>query len=142
MANQEDKKKVQVWIHAAQSVLMLRLIADRGGYWQPVTGWLDPGESLETAAKREAHEETGLLFSKEPTPLNFDFRYVGKWGNAHEFAYELEAALTPQGELLKVTIDPKEHVEYEWMPLKKAMSLLKHPAHQQCLSLLAKKLTK
>ena len=138
MVDQEEKKKVQVWIHAAQSVLMLRLISDRGGYWQPVTGWLDPGESLEAAAKREAFEETGLQFTGEPRSLKYDFRYVGKWGNAHEFGYELEAALAPNGDLPKVTIDPKEHVEYEWMPLKKAMSLLKHPAHQQCLSLLAK----
>ena len=40
-------------------VLLLRRIAARGGFWQPVTGRRLPGESAEAAARRELEEETG-----------------------------------------------------------------------------------
>lgn len=34
--------------------------ASAGGYWTPVTGKIDPGESLEQAVVREVQEEVGL----------------------------------------------------------------------------------
>jgi lipoyl(octanoyl) transferase len=40
-------------------VLLLRRTAERGGFWQPVTGRRMPGESAEAAAMRELEEETG-----------------------------------------------------------------------------------
>jgi lipoyl(octanoyl) transferase len=40
-------------------VLLLQRSAERGGFWQPVTGRIEPGETEEQAARRELHEETG-----------------------------------------------------------------------------------
>jgi lipoyl(octanoyl) transferase len=40
-------------------VLLLQRSAARGGFWQPVTGRIEPGESAEAAARRELLEETG-----------------------------------------------------------------------------------
>jgi lipoyl(octanoyl) transferase len=40
-------------------ILLLRRSEDRGGFWQPVTGRIEPGESPATAARRELLEETG-----------------------------------------------------------------------------------
>ncbi len=40
-------------------VLLLRRSPERGGFWQPVTGRIEPGESPEAAAGRELSEETG-----------------------------------------------------------------------------------
>ncbi len=37
-----------------------------GGYWTPVTGRVEPGESLEAAAHRELREETGLTAQLGP----------------------------------------------------------------------------
>jgi lipoyl(octanoyl) transferase len=40
-------------------VLLLRRAADRGGFWQQVTGRIEAGESEQAAARRELLEETG-----------------------------------------------------------------------------------
>lgn len=40
-------------------VLLLRRAPERGGFWQQVTGRIEPGESPEAAARRELVEETG-----------------------------------------------------------------------------------
>jgi lipoyl(octanoyl) transferase len=40
-------------------VLLLRRSAERGGFWQQVTGRIEPGETPEAAARRELGEETG-----------------------------------------------------------------------------------
>lgn len=138
------KQKVQVWVHCldsqgVRSVLLLKLIPKRGGFWQPVTGGVEEGESLLEAVKREATEETGLSWKSEPASLDFDFAYSGRFGDVREHVFELEAKPSPTGDLPEITIDPKEHVGYQWTTPKKAMSLLKYPSNQQGLGLLAKK---
>jgi lipoyl(octanoyl) transferase len=65
-------------------VLLLKRTERDGGFWQPVTGMVDAGESPEDAAARELTEETGL--SGRPVSLDHvrDFRidrqYVGGSG--------------------------------------------------------------
>jgi lipoyl(octanoyl) transferase len=41
-------------------VLALKRSAERGGFWQPITGRMEPGETPEVAAQRELGEETGF----------------------------------------------------------------------------------
>lgn len=53
---------VCVLVEAGGKTLLVRRAAGRPapGYWTPITGKLEPGESLPEAAVREVREETGL----------------------------------------------------------------------------------
>ena len=131
-------EKVQVWVVSRKktSVLLLKTGAERGGFWQPVTGSLEPGESLQDAALREAREETGLSFSTLPVSLGFFFEYEGRWGRARKSVFYLE--IEDEGQ---VTLDPTEHVESEWLKLKSQVeeiqARLVHDEVKKALTLLA-----
>jgi 8-oxo-dGTP pyrophosphatase MutT (NUDIX family) len=40
--------------------LLLKRLPDRNGFWQPVTGGLEEGETRTEALRREIKEETGI----------------------------------------------------------------------------------
>ena len=66
-------------------VLLLRRAPARGGFWQPVTGRMDPGETASETARRELREETGADVAV--TPL----------GYRHGFGYDPAALGRPPG---------------------------------------------
>jgi len=138
MKSPNAKSKVQVWIYrrGAQGiqVLFLKLIDERGGFWQPVTGGVESGEGLLEAARREAFEETHLSFKGAPLPLEYSIRYPSRWGGeVEEVAFILEA--DPSAE---VVWDSSEHVGFSWVDVgapewTKWVDLLRYPSVQRGL---------
>lgn len=102
-----------------------------------MTGGIEPGETVEAGALREAFEETGFRPLKSLIPLEFDFTYDGRWGRAHEtvFAMEVEAGC-PEPKL-----DPSEHVDYSWVTLERAAELVHHDVHREALVRLRTKIS-
>jgi ADP-ribose pyrophosphatase YjhB (NUDIX family) len=47
--------------HDGRFLLIQRALEPFAGWWSPVTGRVEPGESLAGAAVREAHEEMGVV---------------------------------------------------------------------------------
>jgi len=54
-------------------VLLLRRSPARGGFWQPVTGRIEPGEEAAAAARRELREETGADVDVAPLGYRHSF---------------------------------------------------------------------
>jgi lipoyl(octanoyl) transferase len=56
-------------------VLLLRRSPERGGFWQPVTGRMEPGEGAVETARRELREETGADVAVAPLGYRHGFGY-------------------------------------------------------------------
>ena len=101
--------------------------ADRPGFWQSVTGSKETEtERLETTAAREVMEETGLNVSyyslcnwQKQNQFEIFLRWRGRYApgvvhnTEHVFSLELPA-------VLPVTLAPKEHLQYAWLPWQDA----------------------
>ena len=135
----ERRLKVQVWIYwrpsaetdSEQSVrfLLLRTRPERGGFWQPVTGSVDPGESLEVAARREASEETGLHLSSVLENLGEPFEFESRWGPAIEYPYALEVSASRDQPPL-IQLDHHEHDASEWLSATEALRRLQYSSNR------------
>ncbi len=118
---------VLVVIHTPDLQVLLIERADRPGFWQSVTGSLDAeDEPLEATAVREVSEETGIDARRYPL-CNWNkqnqFEIFSRWsgryppGTTHnqEHVFSLEVPGP-----LPVTLAPKEHLQYVWLPWKEA----------------------
>ncbi len=117
-------------------VLLLRRTQERGGFWQPVTGRVDPGEGAAQAARRELREEAGADVPVEPLGYEHDFAIepelaerLGGVFLAHETAF---AARVATG-FAPVLGD--EHVEWGWFTPAEARALLIHAGLQRAVRL-------
>ncbi|GJM44200.1 MAG: hypothetical protein DHS20C21_10420 [Gemmatimonadota bacterium] len=130
--------QVLVWRRGESGiqVLLLRRVPADGGFWQPVTGIVEAGESPAEAGARECAEETGLVGPVEDLDYIRDFRiareYVGgtdphPWIN-REHALTLEHA----GES-EVRLSRDEHDEYLWTEPNRARELLKWNGNKRAL---------
>lgn len=120
-------ESVLVVIHTPDLQVLLLERADHPGFWQSVTGSKDsPAESLEETCRREVMEETGLdaaAFGLADLHLTNRYEIFAHWrhryadgvthNTEHVFALEVPATLP-------VTISPREHLRYEWLPWQQA----------------------
>lgn len=113
---------VLVVVHtAAFDILLLRRVSP-AGFWQSITGSLEPGESPAEAALREIHEETGI--SARPQHL-VDWRHSNRFAIRDEWRHRYAPDVShntehvfslcvPDGQL--VTLAPDEHNAALWLP--------------------------
>lgn len=138
-------ESVLVVIHtAALDVLLIRR-ADAPEFWQSVTGSKDaPSESFLTTAVREVREETGIdaqapgcilrdwhlenVYSIYPQWLH---RYAPGVFENTEHIFSLEV---PHG--TPVRLNPREHVDWQWLPWREAADACYSPSNAEACLLL------
>lgn len=117
---------VLVLVHTPDLKVLLLERADRPGFWQSVTGSQHEGESLAETAVRELREETGLdagCYGLTDWHKQNRFEIYRTWRSRYApgVTHNLEhvfALCVPQE--LPVTLEPREHLRYEWLSWKAA----------------------
>ncbi len=99
--------------------LLLKRTSRRGGFWQPITGGLEEGETLIESLKREIKEETGV---KEIISI-IEKVYYFEFTDPHlikEYVFGVEISPTK-----KIIIDAGEHSAFRWCTFEEAIKLMK-----------------
>ena len=96
----------------------VKQIEERGGKWQPITGGVEEGETLEKAARREIREETGLaeVDALIHTEYSFTFYSRTKGLTMHEHVFGARMASVSSIRL------STEHTDYKWLSKDEAMN--------------------
>ncbi|MCX7624950.1 MAG: NUDIX domain-containing protein [Candidatus Sumerlaeaceae bacterium] len=108
-------EKVQVHVYRQRDdssepvFLLLRRTAEKNSIWQPVTGKVERGETLEEAAVRELLEETGLK-PKGPPAMVGVVRFLKNEQLVTESVFLCEV----EHENVETSA---EHAGYEWLPM-------------------------
>ena len=138
-------ESVLVVIHTAERQVLLIERADRPGFWQSVTGSRDaPNEPLAQTCVREVAEETGIVIGSEQVPLTAlrDWRLANiyeiypMWrdryaeGVTHNTEHVF-GLLVPRG--IEVRLNPREHVDYLWLPWREAADRCFSPSNAEAI---------
>lgn len=107
--------------------LLLKRNPEREGFWQPVTGGLEEGETRDEALGREVLEETG---TKNPVRIIEDVYYFELSTPLHEKEYVYGVEVLPTEE---IKIDNREHSEHRWCSFEEALELLKWKENKEAL---------
>ncbi|MBI3070605.1 MAG: lipoyl(octanoyl) transferase LipB [Deltaproteobacteria bacterium] len=129
-----DCSSILVVVCAGRRVLLLKRLEEWGGFWQPITGRIDRGESPHAAAVRELREETGLGDNVRVDPLGYVHAFAlskpgpARIGREHAFVARLEferpVQLSPTEHSLQMWLDVDEAVtKVPYKGLKRAMQL-------------------
>ena len=143
-------ESVLVVIHTPDLQVLMLERADRPGFWQCVTGSKDtPDEALPDTACREVQEETGIRVGSPEVPraalqdwaLANVYEIYPVWrhryapgvtkNTEHVFGLTVPAG-TP------VTLAPREHLQYRWLPWREAADLCFSPSNAEAILHLAR----
>jgi lipoyl(octanoyl) transferase len=117
-------------------VLLLHRRPERGGFWQPITGSIEEGESPLATARREIAEETGHAGEPRPMELTQSFMIdspylAGRYPSpivASEICFS-----TRLDSVLPIRIDPEEHDDWGWFPFSEAYEKIRWTDDREAL---------
>jgi lipoyl(octanoyl) transferase len=105
---------------AGTEVLLLLRTAERGGFWQLVTGRREPGETASAAAAREVSEETGRHLAVR----SLGYRHAFALSEANPPVVAEEEAFAASWEGSGPVRLGKEHSDFAWVSVSEALRRL------------------
>jgi lipoyl(octanoyl) transferase len=123
IARSETLSLVKVIVHDGDRVLLLHRRPERGNFWQPITGSIEPGELPADTARRELVEETGNLAEPEHLGIMQSFMIESQY---LESQYPLPIIASETGfaaamdSRLPIRLDPTEHDRFGWFTFAEA----------------------
>lgn len=141
-------RSIQSWVWREADggeveVLLLKRVPKDGGFWQPVTGMIEPGESPADAASRETLEETGVTGPLVDLEFLRAFRLAPRFTRSQDpypwINEEAAFAIQTDGKST-VTLSPDEHDEYLWLNPSEARERLKWNGNKRALDRLLRHL--
>ena len=115
--------------------LLLKRIEKDGGFWQPMTGTLNDGESLENCLIRELGEETGITEHIQLIKNIDKFEWIKpEKGTMTEYVFGIEVDKNTE---VKIS---DEHDTYMWCSFDEALKKLEKKNNRNAFTMLDKKL--
>jgi len=104
--------------------LILKRSAQKGGFWQPITGGVEEDETYQEAVLREIYEEIGVVDIVDLIDINYTFEFLEN--NINYLERVFGAKISPESH---INIS-KEHTEYKWVDGQTAIkNFLKYPGN-------------
>jgi lipoyl(octanoyl) transferase len=138
----ETLRLVKVLVHDGDRVLLLHRKPERGHFWQPISGTIEPGEDPLVTARRELTEETG--HHGEPLPLDLaqsfmiESQYLqAKYTDRPIIAGEVgfQARIDAK---LPIRLDAQEHDAYGWFTFAEAYAKIRWTDDREAFEHLAR----
>jgi lipoyl(octanoyl) transferase len=124
----ETIQLVKIVVHDGERVLLLHRKAERGDFWQPISGTLETYESPIATARRELIEETGHAAEPIPLDLTQSFLIESQYLESRYPAPIIASEVVFHAELdsrLPIRIDPLEHDHWGWFTFDEALEKIR-----------------
>ncbi|HSX28081.1 MAG TPA: NUDIX pyrophosphatase [Candidatus Saccharimonadales bacterium] len=110
--------------------LVIKRVPDDGGFWQPITGGIDAGETPRETVIREIAEEVGIS----------ELLHVSEELARHEFELDDGRRASDILHAVEVPVHAEvvlshEHEDHHWLPLEDAIALLKFDTNKAAMRL-------
>jgi dATP pyrophosphohydrolase len=147
-------QSVLVVIHTLDLDVLLIERADAPGTWQSVTGSKDLlDEPWAETARREVAEETGIVVGSALVPASnlIDWQQENVYEIYERWRHRYAPGVTHNTERvfsllvprdIEVTLAPREHLQFEWLPWSVAAQRCFSPSNVEALNQLPRRMTR